>query len=116
MDVIDNSPFKEGVPLGVGFGTLTLLKNAPHPNAAKVFIDWYLSRKAQTALQKDMASTATHRTLSGSNSRRTTSLRTTAGSRVNYTDVFRSEWTDMNPVYAVVDEALAEAERKSSGK
>ena len=29
-------------------------ENAPHPNAAKVFINWYLSRKAQTALQKDM--------------------------------------------------------------
>ena len=117
MEVIDNSPFKEGVPLGVGFGTLGLLKNAPHPNAAKVFINWYLSRKAQTALQKDMAKAA-----DAPDSLRidipkddvAPDNRRVEG--VNYMTVFRSEWTDMNPIYAVVNEALAEAEKKKSGK
>jgi len=117
VDVIDNSSFKEGVPMGVGFGTLSLFKNAPHPNAAKVFINWYLSRKAQIALQKDMTKIADapdslridipkddvapdNRRIEG----------------VNYMTVFRSEWTDMTPIYAVVNEALAEAEKKKSGK
>ena len=117
VDVIDNSPFKEGVPLGVGFGTLSLLKNAPHPNAAKVFINWYLARKAQTALQKDMGKVA-----DAPDSLRidipkddvTPNNRRVDG--VNYTTVFRSEWTDMKPIYAVVNEALAEAEKKKSGK
>jgi iron(III) transport system substrate-binding protein len=117
VDVIDNSPFKEGVPLGVGFGTLSLLKNAPHPNAAKVFINWYLSRKAQTALQKDMGKAADApdslridipKDDVAPNNRRVDG--------VNYTSVFRSEWTDMKPIYAVVNEALAEAEKKKSGK
>jgi hypothetical protein len=35
---------------------------------------------------------------------------------VNYTNVFRPEWTDMAPIYAVVNEALAEAEKKKTGK
>ena len=117
VDLIDNSPFKEGVPLGVGFGTLSLLKNAPHPNAAKVFINWYLSRKAQTALQNDMTKIA-----DAPDSLRidipkddvTPNNRRVEG--VNYTTVFRSEWTDMKPIYAVVNEALAEAEKKKSGK
>jgi ABC-type Fe3+ transport system substrate-binding protein len=117
VDVIDNSPFKEGVPLGVGFGTLSLLKNAPHPNAAKVFINWYLSRKAQAALQKDMGKAADApdslridipKDDVAPNNRRVDG--------VNYTSVFRSEWTDMKPIYAVVNEALAEAEKKKSGK
>ena len=30
--------------------------------------------------------------------------------------VFRREWTDMTPIYAVVNEALAEAEKKKIGK
>jgi iron(III) transport system substrate-binding protein len=117
VDTVDTSAFKEGVPLGVGFGTLSLLKNAPHPNAAKVFINWFLSRKAQTALQKDMAKFADA----------PDSLRidipkddVAADNRrvdgVNYINVFRPEWTDMNPIYAVVNEALAEAEKKKSGK
>ena len=117
VNVLDNSPFKEGVPMGVGFGTLGLLKNAPHPNAAKVFINWYLSRKAQTALQKDMASTA-----DAPDSLRidipkddvAPDNRRVEG--VKYMTMFRPEWTDMKPIYAVVNEALAEAEKKKSGK
>ena len=31
------------------FGNLALLNRAPHPNAAKVFINWGLSREGQTA-------------------------------------------------------------------
>ena len=37
-------------------GTLTLLNKAPHPNAAKVFINWLLSREGQIAFQKIMNS------------------------------------------------------------
>jgi iron(III) transport system substrate-binding protein len=35
-------------------GTLTLMDQAPHPNAAKLFINWLLSREGQTAFQKIM--------------------------------------------------------------
>jgi len=37
-------------------GTLALLNRAPHPNAAKLFINWLLSREGQTAFQKTMNS------------------------------------------------------------
>jgi len=30
-----------------GFGTLMKLKGSPHPNAARVFINWYLTKEAQ---------------------------------------------------------------------
>jgi ABC-type Fe3+ transport system substrate-binding protein len=117
VEVLDNSSFKEGVPMGVGFGTLALMKNAPHPNAAKVFINWFLSRKAQIALQKDMTQIA-----DAPDSLRidipkddvAPDNRRVEG--VKYLTMFRPEWTDMTPVYAVVNEALAEAEKKKSGK
>lgn len=35
-------------------GTVALMNNAPHPNAAKVFINWLLSRDGQTSFQKIM--------------------------------------------------------------
>jgi len=35
-------------------GTVALMNNAPHPNAARVFINWLLSRDGQTAFQKIM--------------------------------------------------------------
>jgi iron(III) transport system substrate-binding protein len=44
--------FKEGEPLGPSGGTLYLIDRAPHPNAAKVYINWLLSREGQMAWQR----------------------------------------------------------------
>jgi ABC-type Fe3+ transport system substrate-binding protein len=35
-------------------GTLALMNQAPHPNAAKLFINWLLSKEGQTSFQKIM--------------------------------------------------------------
>jgi ABC-type Fe3+ transport system substrate-binding protein len=50
VDEFDPHHFKEGAPLGVGNGVVSLLSNAPHPNAARVFINWFLSREGQAEL------------------------------------------------------------------
>jgi iron(III) transport system substrate-binding protein len=46
---------KEGAGLTIGDGALALLKDSAHPNAAKVFINWFLSREGQLTLQKEAA-------------------------------------------------------------
>ena len=38
---------KEGLSGSNGFGTVAVMKNAPHPNAAKVYITWLLSKEGQ---------------------------------------------------------------------
>lgn len=43
---------KEGGTLSSSGGTLSLLRDAPHANAVKVFINWLLSRDGQTQVQK----------------------------------------------------------------
>ena len=43
---------KEGVGLSSRVGHMALLNRAPHPNAARVFINWYLSREGQDLFQK----------------------------------------------------------------
>lgn len=35
-------------------GTVTLMNNAPHPNAARLFINWLLSKEGQASFQKIM--------------------------------------------------------------
>jgi iron(III) transport system substrate-binding protein len=52
LEIFDTSLWKEGASFSVGGGTLTLPSQGPHPNAAKIFINWYLSRRGQIALQK----------------------------------------------------------------
>ncbi len=42
---------KEGSSLSYGSGTVSLLHKAPHPNAAKVCVNWLLSRAGQEAIQ-----------------------------------------------------------------
>jgi ABC-type Fe3+ transport system substrate-binding protein len=47
--------FKEGAFVGPSQGGVSLFKNAPHPNAAKVAINWLLSREGQSTYQKTFA-------------------------------------------------------------
>lgn len=42
---------KEGINLAAGGGGLALMNKAPHPNAAKIFINWFLSKEGQYLLQ-----------------------------------------------------------------
>ena len=45
---------KEGLYVAGGSGHLVALKNAPHPNAAKLFVNWFLSREGQEAYTRAM--------------------------------------------------------------
>jgi ABC-type Fe3+ transport system substrate-binding protein len=38
---------REGLGGSNGFGTVAVMKNAPHPNAAKVYINWLLGKEGQ---------------------------------------------------------------------
>ena len=46
------SNIKEGYYAGTGSGNLAILKNAAHPNASKVFVNWLLSKDGQSAMTK----------------------------------------------------------------
>ena len=51
--MLDAHAFKnDGVGLEAGGTMLGLMNKAPHPNAAKVLINWFLSREGQMAIQK----------------------------------------------------------------
>lgn len=45
---------KEGTYGSGGSGSVVVLKNAPHPNAAKVFLNWLLAREGQEVFTKAM--------------------------------------------------------------
>jgi len=108
VDEIDAGDWKEGVSLTTGGGSMSLIKGAPHPNAAKVFTNWFLSRKGQTALQK-------HKDLYGEdapNSRRIDIPKDDlpAESKLvkgrKYIDVSRPEWQDMTPIHKLIKEVI----------
>jgi len=114
VEVMDTGEWKEGESLTTGGGSISLIKGAPHPNTAKVFINWFLSRKGQIALQK-------YKDLYGEvppNSRRIDIPKDDlpAENRLvkerKYVDVSRAEWQDMTPIFKLVKEAMKVREQK----
>src|SRR5204863_9409717 len=45
---------KEGLYVSGGYGNVTVLKNQPHPNATKVFVNWLLGRDGQEPISRAM--------------------------------------------------------------
>jgi ABC-type Fe3+ transport system substrate-binding protein len=45
-------PLKDGVYPVTGSGILAVIKNPPHPNATKVFMNWFLGREGQESYQR----------------------------------------------------------------
>ncbi len=47
--IVDPTELKEGTNVNPSNGDIALFNRAPHPNAAKVYINWLLSKEGQTA-------------------------------------------------------------------
>jgi ABC-type Fe3+ transport system substrate-binding protein len=114
VDELDNVDWKEGIQLTSGGGSLSLIKGGPNPNAAKVFINWFLSRRGQLALQK-------YNDLYGEdapNSRRidipkemlVPVMRIHPGKK--YFDVSDPKYADMTPMFNLIKEVLKAREAK----
>jgi iron(III) transport system substrate-binding protein len=108
VDEFDPHHFKEGAALAVAFGQLSLMNRAPHPNAAKVYINWLLSREGQTAFQRAVSSPG-----DAKNSRRIdvpkdhipASERRSEG--VKYFDAEDPDTKDITPATKLMDEIFA---------
>ena len=50
---INNDQLKEGGAIGPGAGAVSVVDRAPHPNAAKLYVNWLLSRDGQIAWQEE---------------------------------------------------------------
>jgi len=52
VDLVRAEQFKESSYLTAGFGSVALINRAPHPNAARVYLNWLLGKEAQTDWSK----------------------------------------------------------------
>jgi iron(III) transport system substrate-binding protein len=107
IDALDTSTWKEGTALSVSGGTLSLLNKAPHPNAARLFVNWFLSRKGQTALQNlgDPNDPPNSRRVDIPKDGVAPNNRIVEGRK--YLDVTRPEWQDMEPIFKLAKEIMA---------
>jgi iron(III) transport system substrate-binding protein len=102
---LDTEDWKEGGSSSAAGGTLGIPSRAPHPNAAKVFINWFLTREGQSALQKFGRPDA-------HNSRRIDIPKddVDAYNRLSegkkYFDLAKPEYQDLTPIFKLVKEVL----------
>ena len=112
VDTFGPRVFKEGGGLVQQFGTLSFVDRAPHPNAAKVFINWLLSRRGQIALQRSQANAESPAdSLRIDIPKDDVPFQSRRLDGVRYLDMGRPEWIEMKPILDVVNEAL-----KAAGK
>ena len=114
VDEFRTAQWKESRVISAGnMGSIALPSQPPHPNAARVFVNWLLSREGQIALQR-----TTNTLYNSEESLRTDvpkdvvrgELRRIDG--VKYLLVDKPEYIDMAPIYDIVEKALVQAKKK----
>jgi len=110
INVFDTGGWKEGGVLEPGAFTLVWLDRSPHPNAAKVFINWLLSRDGQMAVQRVGGGVNDSLRIDIPKTELRPMARRKEGAK--YMVTWKAEWMDAEPMQKVVNQALA----KSGGK
>jgi ABC-type Fe3+ transport system substrate-binding protein len=101
---------KEGDTIASGSGHIVAFKNAPHPNATKVYLNWFLSRDGQLIWQK----------LTGRNSFRTDIPKEMVPNKNEqipkeggkYLLSSLPQYEDIEPLRKLVDEVMAKVKQK----
>jgi iron(III) transport system substrate-binding protein len=101
---LDPYSITEKPGIGSGSGALVLINRQPHPNAAKVFINWFLSLEGQIAFRQ--ANTDEFRVGSMREDLPQEILPPLARRRKDreYLFINRPEWMDFKPIQALLDQ------------
>src|SRR5262245_60140625 len=114
VDEFHTAQWKESQVISAGnMGSIALPTQPPHPNAAKVFVNWLLSREGQVTLQR-----AANTPYNSEESLRSDVPKDVVRSEVRRVDgvkyllVDKPEYIDMAPIYDIVEKALVQAKKR----
>jgi iron(III) transport system substrate-binding protein len=114
VDWFDPDHLKEGAYIAAGSGGAALMNRAPHPNAAKVALNWLLSREGQIAYQRiftmgDEGPDSLRIDIPKDKIPR--GNRRPEGNERKYPVVDRAEWMDMTSIRAFTKEVLEQRKK-----
>ncbi|MGH7811819.1 MAG: hypothetical protein ACREP5_16190, partial [Candidatus Binatia bacterium] len=114
VDEFRTAQWKESRVISAGnMGSIAMPSQPPHPNAARLFVNWLLSREGQTALQR-----TTNTPYNSEESLRMDIPKDMVRNEVRRVDgvkyllVDKPEYIDMAPIYEIVEKALAQAKKR----
>jgi hypothetical protein len=111
VQIHDTSAWKEGVGLDAIGGAYSLMEKLPHPNAARILINWLLSRDGQIALQRD------HEAAGRTDSLRIDIPKTDVHplmrrrDNVKYLLMWNPDWMELKPVQDLINQVLIESKK-----
>ncbi len=114
VELFRAAQWKENRAISAGnIGSLAMPSQPPHPNAARLFANWLLSREGQTALQR-AANTPTNSEESLRNDIAKDMVRPDVRrvDGVKYLMAEKPEFMDMAPIQDIVEKALAQSKKK----
>jgi hypothetical protein len=114
VDLVEPAAFKEGIGIETRAKTLVLLNRAPHPNAAKVFISWFLSREGQMDFQKTSAKftdAGAEGSLRMDISKDEIPPRNRVQSGGKYISQWNPDYFDMQPIIQLINEAQTKGKK-----
>jgi iron(III) transport system substrate-binding protein len=106
VQVLDTTNWKEGVGLDPIAGAYALMDKPAHPNAAKVLLNWLLSREGQIAVQKDPESAGRNDSLRIDIPKTDVHPMMRRREGANYIVMWNPDWMEMKPVDELVKQAL----------
>jgi iron(III) transport system substrate-binding protein len=115
VDLIEPASFKEGVGVETRAKTLVLMNQAPHPNAAKVFLNWFLSREGQSDFQKTSAKyidAGAEGSLRMDVPKDDIPPRNRLSPGVKYVPQWNPDYFDMKPIARLINDALGESGKR----
>lgn len=107
VDVLEAAP-SEGHMSG-GFGHVALINKPPHPNAAKVFVNWLLSKEGQIQWQKKSDNNSLRRDIPKD---MLSDPRLVPREEGKYLITSLPQYEDVKPLLQLIDEALAKAGKR----
>ncbi len=109
VDVFSSGAFKEGAQVDPRTGAVSLVNRAPHSNAAKLLINWILSREGQIAFQRQSTNPDSMREDIPKDD---VAPRYRRVKGVAYLMTTRPEWIDMRPIYNLIRKARKQSVRR----
>lgn len=109
VDEFRTAQWKESRAISAGNqGSVIMPSQPPHPNAAKVFVNWLLSREGQIAVQRATNTPYNwEESLRNDVSKDMVRSDTRRVEGVKYMLVDKPEYIDMAPIYDIVEKAMA---------
>ena len=107
IQVLDTSNWKEAPGLDAIGGAYMLMDKPAHPNAAKILVNWLLSRDGQIALQRDAENAGSIDSLRTDIPKSDVNPLMRRKDGVKYLEMWNPNWMNMKPVQELIDQVMS---------